>query len=65
MSASIASPVLVFSRYFLSQMSWDAGCIGISASWQSVSIFTASRRTVLMPVLSPVMAPVARRRLLS
>ena len=26
------SPFLVFRRYFLSQMSWDAGCIGISCS---------------------------------
>src|SRR5688572_27463078 len=45
MSASIAWPALVFSRYFLSQISADAGCIGISCS---VSILTASRRTVLM-----------------
>src|SRR5690606_27771334 len=51
MSASTASPFLVFSRYFLSQMSWDAGCIGMSLL--DVIVFTASRRTVLMPVLSP------------
>ena len=51
MSASMASPDLVFSRYFLSQMSWDAGYIGISLS---TSILTASRRTVLMLLPSPV-----------
>src|SRR6478735_12743945 len=46
MSASIASPDFVFSRYFLSQMSAEAGCIGISCA--ALSILTASRRTVLM-----------------
>src|SRR5690349_8672070 len=51
MSASTAVPFLVFSRYFLSQMSWEAGCIGISRS--AAAVLTASRRTVLMPVLSP------------
>src|SRR5688572_17722128 len=56
MSASTAWPALVFSRYFLSQMSWEAGCIGISPSLRArsaVAVLTASRRTVLMPVLSP------------
>src|SRR5690606_29508207 len=50
MSSSTASPALVLRRYFLSQMSSDAGCRGMSLT---VSIFTASRRAVLMPVLSP------------
>src|SRR5690606_23291678 len=33
--------------------SWDAGCIGISMPDLSLLLFTASRRTVLMPALSP------------
>src|SRR5688500_11257356 len=60
MSASTASPDLVFSRYFLSQMSWDAGCIGISLS--AIFVLTASRRTVLMPVLSPFYRVAGRGR---
>src|SRR6478735_3195660 len=54
MSASIASPPFVFSLYFLSQMSAEAGCIGISCS--ALSILTASRRTVLMLLLLLVVA---------
>src|SRR3970282_489301 len=62
MSASTASPVLVLSRYFLSQMSSDAACIGMSrgvaaastvVDLEFASIFFASRRTVLMLVVSP------------
>ena len=56
MSASTASPDLVLSRYFLSQMSWEAGCIVISLS--SMSFLTASRRTVLMLLASPFVARV-------
>src|SRR5207342_683526 len=56
MSASTASPDLVLRRYFLSQMSCDAGCIGISLSrlvsvMPDMSVLTASRRTVLIPIL--------------
>src|SRR3546814_14513500 len=50
MSASTASPALVLRRYFLSQMSAEAGCIGMSLV---VVFFTASRRTLLMLVGSP------------
>ena len=32
MSASTCSPLLVFKRYFLSQMSSDTGCMEISFS---------------------------------
>src|SRR5690606_11754995 len=52
MSASRGVPCLVFRRYFLSQMSWEAGCSGISATDLSVSL-TTSRRTVLMLLDSP------------
>src|SRR6186713_1438663 len=50
MSASIASPCLVFNRYFLSQMSCEAGCIGTRDPAAS-SVLTASRRTVLIVLL--------------
>src|SRR6478672_2686855 len=52
MSASSATPCLVFRRYFLSQMSSDAGCIGMSCFG---SVATASNLTVLMPDDSPVL----------
>src|SRR5688500_13679122 len=61
MSASTASPDLVLSRYFLSQMSWEAGCIVISLS--SMSFLTASRRTVLMLLASPFRGPGRARAL--
>ena len=49
MSASTATPCLVLRRYFLSQMSCDAGCIGISSVVRlRHRVLTASRRTVLM-----------------
>src|SRR5690606_14973830 len=50
MSPSIASPCLVVRRYFLSQMSRDAGCKGMSTA---LSCLTASRRTVLMLCFAP------------
>ncbi len=53
MSASSSTPCLVFRRYFLSQMSSDAGCIGISWSVPAMVFLTASRRTVLMLLPSP------------
>src|SRR5690606_1710196 len=54
MSASTGSPALVLRRYFLSQMSTEAGCIGISrsaavaVSMPSSMPDTASSRTVLI-----------------
>src|SRR5690606_23581265 len=45
MVASTGSPRLVFRRYFLSQLSYEAGCISIS---RAAFFLTASRRTVLM-----------------
>src|SRR5690606_25312488 len=54
MSASTGWPALVLSRYFLSQMSADAGCIGISLSpWES--IFTARRVFLPVLILSPLL----------
>ena len=54
MSTSTGSPDLVLRRYFLSQMSAEAGCIGITGAsgpgWFD-SFFTA--RSVLLPVLIP------------
>src|SRR5690606_33673427 len=60
MSASSASPCLVFKRYFLSQMSTDAGCIGTSWSVPAIVFLTASSRTVLMLLPSPSSCPVVR-----
>src|SRR5690606_797399 len=60
MSASSAWPCLVLRRYFLSQMSTDAGCIGMSCF---VSVATASSLAVLMFVCAPVLVPVRRCRL--
>src|SRR6185312_1359338 len=45
MSASTGSPRLLLSRYFLSQMSCEAGCIAMTCS---ASDLTISRRTVLI-----------------
>src|SRR5690348_4544646 len=57
MSGSTGTPALVLRRYFLSQMSWEAGCIGISrspaTSLESMVGATASRRTVLILSLAP------------
>src|SRR5690606_41906127 len=60
LSASSAWPCLVLRRYFLCQMSTDAGCIGMSCF---VSVATASSLAVLMFVCAPVLVPVRRCRL--
>src|SRR5690606_23426395 len=45
MAASTGSPRLVFRRYFLSQLSSEAGCISLS---RAAFVLAASSRTVLM-----------------
>src|SRR5690242_3588390 len=58
MVTSTGSPFLVFNRYFLSQMSAEAGCIGMPwAASGAVSFRTASRRTMLILLDSPCCRP--------